>query len=125
MSDRSKYLKNYRCENKDKIKRVNLTLTVEEHKRLCRMAKAESKKPTGFLKELAFVSLEDRANYPLDVSSDLGELVLILRGIGNNINQIARHSNTFKKVLDENEVLLNIKNMEDEIKKFLKNKNSL
>lgn len=123
MTDKSEYLKEYRKENKGNTKRVSITLDIPEYEKLCRMAKAEGKKPTALIKELAFLGLEGRANYPLDVSSDLGDLVHVLRGVGNNINQIARHSNTFKKVADDNEALLNLKKMEDEVKEFLKSKN--
>lgn len=119
MSKKSEYLKQYRADTHGKTKRVSVSLSLAEFKTLKKMADVEKKKPTALLKELAFSSLDHRANYPLDVSADLGDLVHILRGVGNNINQIARHANTFKKVVDENDVLLKLHIMEEEIKNFL------
>ena len=52
------------------------------------------------LKNLAFEHLDNQNKYPFEVQKSLKELVHILRGVGNNINQIARYTNTAKRVWD-------------------------
>ena len=122
MSKKSEYLKKYREENKGKTKRISVTLSPDEFKQLEKMANTEKIKPTPLLKKLAFSSLEKKADFPLDVSADFGDLVHILRGVANNINQMAKHSNTIKRVADESRLFTLLKTIEDENKKFLEDK---
>jgi len=122
MTKKSEYLKKYREENKGKNKRVNVTLSLDEFKQLEKMAKAEKIKPTALLKKLAFSSIDKKLDFPLDVSVDFGDLVHILRGVANNINQMAKHSNTIKRVADESRLFSLLKAIEDENRKFLENK---
>ena len=86
------------------------------------MAKVEKIKPTTLLKKLAFSSMNKKADFPLDVSADFGDLVHILRGVANNINQMAKHSNTIKRVADESRLFTLLKSIEDENRKFLESK---
>jgi len=122
MTKKSEYLKKYREENKGKFKRVNVTLSLDEFKQLEKMAKVEKIKPTTLLKKLAFSNMNKKAEFPLDVSADFGDLVHILRGVANNINQMAKHSNTIKRVADESRLFTMLKAIEDENRKFLENK---
>ncbi|HHH14307.1 MAG TPA: MobC family plasmid mobilization relaxosome protein [candidate division WWE3 bacterium] len=122
MTKKSEYLKKYREENKRKTKRVSVTLSLDEFKQLEQMAKVEKIKPTTLLKKLAFSSMNKKADFPLDVSADFGDLVHILRGVANNINQMAKHSNTIKRVADESRLFTLLKSIEDENRKFLESK---
>ena len=122
MTKKTEYLKKYRAENKGKTKRVSVTLSPDEFKQLEQMAKVEKTKPTALLKKLAFSSMNKKADFPLDISVDLGELVNILRGVANNINQMAKHSNTIKRVTDESRLFTMLKAIEDENRKFLESK---
>lgn len=101
---------------------MSVTLSPDEFKQLEQMAKVEKTKPTALLKKLAFSSMNKKADFPLDVSVDLGELVNILRGVANNINQMAKHSNTIKRVTDESRLFTMLKAIEDENRKFLESK---
>lgn len=125
MTKKSEYLKKYREENKRKTKRVSVTLSLDEFKQLEQMAKVEKIKPTTLLKKLAFSSMNKKADFPLDVSADFGDLVHILRGVANNINQMAKHSNTIKRVADESRLFSLLKSIEDENRKFLESKMKL
>lgn len=122
MSKKTDYLRKYRAKNKGKTKRVSVTLSLDEFQKLEAMAKVEKTKPTALLKKLAFSSLEKKADFPLDVSVDFGELVHILRGVANNINQMAKHSNTIKRVADESRLFSMLQLIEEENKKFLSGK---
>ena len=56
---------------------------------------------------------------PPNIESRLDDLVAIMRGIGNNLNQLARHSNEMKYFLDTKEVALQLRRLEEEITRFV------
>lgn len=114
------YMKTYRAKNKGNAtsKRFSISVSSSDHKKLKSAAKKNKKSLSKYTKELALISLYERENYPLDVSASLADLTHILRGIGNNINQIARHSNTFKTFTQDKEVALKLKLLEDTIKEY-------
>jgi len=117
------YMREYRQKNKSSNKRVNVTLSDKEYLALKKSAEECGISPTQRLKNLAFDHLNDQNNYPFEVQKSLGELVHILRGVGNNINQIARYSNTVKEAWDEEKALEHLIFLEQEIQKFLNKKN--
>ena len=113
------YMKKYRETHKEKGKRVSVTLTHQEYLQLKKSAKKEKQTPTKRLKELAFNSLNEKENIPINVQESFSQFVHILRGVGNNINQMARHSHTFKKIQDEGKVLDHLQLLEEKIKTFI------
>ena len=56
---------------------------------------------------------------PPDLAARLDELLAVMRGIGNNLNQLARHSNEMRYFLDTEEVRLQIRRLEEEIRDFV------
>ena len=42
-----------------------------------------------------------------------------MRGVGNNLNQLARHSNEMRYFLDTAEVRLQIRRMDEEVRRFV------
>jgi hypothetical protein len=113
------YMKKYRKTHKEKGKRVSVTLTHQEYLQLKKSAKEQKQTPTKRLKELAFYSLNEKESIPIDTQESFSQFVHILRGIGNNINQMARYSNTFKKIQDEGKVLHHLQLLEEKIKTFI------
>jgi len=71
---------------------------------------------------LAFEHLDNQNKYPFEVQKSLKELVHILRGVGNNINQIARYTNTAKRVWDEEKALKHLVFLEEQVQAFLNKK---
>ena len=116
------YMKKYRQEHKNPSKRVNVSLSKSEYFRLKKSAKEQKISPTKQLKNLAFIALDEQENYPVEIEKSLKELVHVLRGVGNNINQIARYSNTVKKAWNEDKALQHLIFLEQEIQKFLNQK---
>ena len=82
-------------------------------------AKAHDEKLTSHLKNLAIAQLEARYLVPPDLAERLDSLVAIMRGIGNNLNQLARHSNEMHYFLDTQEVRLQVKRMEDAVRELV------
>lgn len=99
--------------------RVSVTLSPEEFGLLTERAARHGEPPTTHLKKCAFSYASDSYLVPPNTEERLSELILILRGIGNNLNQLARYSNEMKYFLDTAEVRLQMRRMEDEIKRFI------
>jgi len=114
-----KYMREYRKKNKAIGKRINTTLFCNEYTELKRSAKKFKTSPTRQLKNLAFEHLDNQNEYPFEVQKSLAILVNNLREAGNNINQIAKNSNTKKRLIDEEKALKHLVFLEEEIQKFL------
>lgn len=120
ISDKRKlYNKEYQAEYKDRAKRVSVTLTNAEYSDLAKRAKAEGVKPTALLKNMAIAYHQQAPIMPEMIRDELQELRFLLRNVANNINQIAHHSNTIRKLADENGLLLEIQKMETTINDFI------
>jgi hypothetical protein len=120
ISDKRKlYNKEYQAEYKDRARRVSVTLTNAEYNDLAKRAKAEGVKPTALLKNMAIAYHQQAPIMPEMIRDELQELRFLLRNVANNINQIAHHSNTVKRLADENGLLLEIQKMETTISDFV------
>jgi glutathionyl-hydroquinone reductase len=115
-------MKEYRKNNPQVTKRVSVTLSAEEYNLLKKQAESHNITPTKQLKKLAFSQLKNQENYPQEVRKSLHEFVHILRGVSNNINQLAHHSNTFETIVDQNKVFQQLFQLENEVKQFLSEK---
>lgn len=113
MTDRSEYQKAYRQTYAAQAKRVGLTFGLAEYRDLERAAKRSGMPVASYVKACTMQAHEDRpVEVPDAVSEELAELSRVIRTIANNVNQIARHSNTIGRVLDEQEVFAHIADLE-------------
>lgn len=120
ISDKRKlYNQQYKAEYQERTKRVSITLTSTEYIELEKRAKAERVKPTTLIKNMALAYHQQAPIIPEMVQEELQELRFLLRNATNNINQIAHHSNTIKRLIDENGLLLEIQKMETTINDFV------
>lgn len=101
------------------VRRVSATLSAEEFTRLQASAAGFDERVTTHLKRCALAYIESRYLVPPAIETRLDELVAIMRGIGNNLNQLARHSNEMKYFLNTHEVQLQIRRLEDEVTRFV------
>lgn len=106
-------LRAYHRERARSIRRVSVTLTEAEYELLLRCAELDGQSPTTHLKRRAFEHMASRYAPPPDIRSKLDELVRVVRGIGNNVNQIARRSNDLKVAVEEYGVLSHLKQATD------------
>ena len=118
MSDRTQYQRTYHQEYQDKRKRVDLVLTITEHRDLSLGADAAGMKLAAYVKRLAMAahSGSGAALVPEEVTSRLDELERLIRNVANNVNQMARHSNVIEEVLDEHEVFGHILSLENALR---------
>lgn len=119
-TDRTEYMKAYRADARNAgVRRVSATLNEAEYAQLADSAKAHHERITTHLKTQALANLERRYLVPPDTNERLDTLIAIMRGIGNNLNQLARHSNEMRYFLDTEEVRLQVKRMEDAVRQFV------
>lgn len=121
-TDRTEYMKAYRADaRKAGVRRVSATLSEAEYGQLAGSAKRHGERITTHLKSQALANLDRRYLVPPDISDRLDTVVAIMRGIGNNLNQLARHSNEMKYFLETEEVRFQLKRLEDMVREFVSN----
>lgn len=119
-NDRKAYNQRIREEQKARgVRRVSVTLSPAELMRFEESARANTNRVTTHLKDCALAHLDARYLVPPDIAERLDALLAVMRGIGNNLNQLARHSNEMRYFLDTQEVRLQIRRMDDEIRRFV------
>lgn len=101
------------------FRRVNVTLSPTEYARLKEQADIHQERVTTHLKRCAFSYIDSSYLLPPDIADRLDSLLGIMRGIGNNLNQLARHSNEMRYFLDTESVRLQLKRMDEEVRRFV------
>ena len=116
--EKKAYQKRYREQYKSQVKRVNLTLSKEEHRLFSRAS--NNKKVTAFIKELALAGLNKQASIPAHLEEELKTLRFAIRNIANNVNQIAHHSNAIQSMTmaEENNLLLHLKQLDEVVQSY-------
>lgn len=89
---RSDYQRAYRQSHKAHAKRVSLTLSMSEYRRVQKLASGDGVALATFLKHRAFAALEKRPELPAEIVAQLADLDRVIRNIANNVNQMARYS---------------------------------
>jgi len=118
--NRKNYQKEYRDEYKTRVKRINLTLTKQQYQAFTKAS--GNQKVTTYIKDLALAGLNQQANIPENLQEELKTLRFAILNIANNVNQIARHSNTVRSITsaEENNLLQHIKQLEDAVSEYTK-----
>lgn len=116
------YHKEYRKTYEKKVKYVTVSIPVAEYKELEKIAKKEKIKVSALVKNMTLAYMQTKTLVPSSIEERLNEFVFLMRNVANNINQIARNSNTVKHLADENGLLMEIKKMEDLVKEYTLNK---
>lgn len=116
------YHKEYRKTYEKKVKYVTVSIPVTEYKELEKIAKKEKVKVSALVKNMTLAYMQTKTLVPNSVEERLNEFVFLMRNVANNINQIARISNTVKHLADENGLLMEVKKMEDLVKVYTLNK---
>lgn len=111
------YWKNY----KKKTRQISLTVSVQEYKMWKDAAERQGRRSVGQQIKAEALAYREQEHLPeLDTQNYLAELIRILRGIGNNINQIAHHSNAFGRVMKERDAIANLKKLEQVADGFIR-----
>lgn len=119
-TDRKAYNSKIRTEQKARgFRRVSVTLSSDELARFEASAQAHGEKLTTHVKACAIGYLDDRYLVLPDIAERLDGLLSVMRGIGNNLNQLARYSNEMRYFLDTEEVRLQLKRLDEDIRRFV------
>jgi Bacterial mobilisation protein (MobC) len=119
-TNRADYLKRFQNEQRAHgVRRVSVTLSAEEYAALAKSADRFNESPTTHLKRSALSNLAGEVRLPPELASRMDALLSVVRGVGNNLNQLARHSNEMRAFLDTNEVRLQLRRLNEEVKIFL------
>ncbi len=101
--------------------RLTVRLSPQQKRNLKKKAKEYGYSLSGILREAAFAYFDQETVLPKEILSQANILTVLLRNIGTNINQIARHTNRTKNVTIFNLIKARqlIDNLEDEVSHFL------
>lgn len=116
--ERSAYQKAYRETYNKKNKYVNVSVPIADYKRLESVAQKQKKKPSAYLRELAFAQLDKQVLLSDDLEQALYEHNRLIRNIANNLNQLAHSSNIFRDV-DRDRVFQHLQQLDEQVKSFI------
>ena len=120
MADKD-YHRKYWQSYKKKTKQISLTLSVEEYKIWQQAAERQGRRSVGQQIKAEALAYRNKEFLPeLDTQHYLTELIRILRGIGNNLNQIAHHSNAVGAAMQEREAISQLKHLEQVADGFIR-----
>lgn len=120
-TNRRDYQRDYQKEYQMRTKRVNLTFSRSEFRSLKSAAVASGEAMATYVKRRALEAHHNKlqTSVPEEVLEQLAELDRVARTIANNVNQMARHSNRVRQVLDDTQPFLYIQSLEAELKKAI------
>lgn len=98
--DRKRYMKSYRAAYRSRTRDVRIALGTDLYDHLKSAALAEGIAPTTLARALIETGLHRRSLVPAAVLDELRTLERLVRNIANNINQLAHHANTVRRVVD-------------------------
>lgn len=112
---RKRYLDDYI----DQRKRINISLSADEFSKVSYLADLNNTKPTSFITQLVQHHLNKSPFISSKLQDEIKDMKFLLRNVANNINQIAHRSNTLKVMVDERDLLMELKRLEDGIASFI------
>jgi len=115
-------MRDYWREYNQRKKRIKCTLEVSQYQSLKKYAKQAGMKPATFLRAAVLAYMKQRQIMPKNITDHLPSLISFIRNIANNLNQIARHTNTLKKttIYDLLKARNNVLAFENKILNFIK-----
>jgi hypothetical protein len=96
-------------------KRINISLSAPDYKKIRYLAELNQTKPTSYITEMVQHQLDKTPFIPQVLADEIKEMKFLLRNIATNINQITHRSNTLKVLVDERGLLLELKKLEEGI----------
>lgn len=116
--DRQRYMKDYRQSYKTRAKIIKVALNKDLHAVLSARAEAEGLTPTSLVRELVASGLAGDPRVPAAVADELKTLQRLVRSIANNLNQLAHHANTVRRVIDVPSVFAELKRLDTAVRAY-------
>ncbi|MBR8842401.1 hypothetical protein CWB96_03840 [Pseudoalteromonas citrea] len=112
------YQKQYMAEFRKHHKRVELNFTLAEYRDFKKAAQQEKLTVSQTVKNMAMAYQQQHYFIPAELKEKLDTLHFLIRNVANNINQIAHRSNTLQVMVHENELLMELKKLEDLVTEY-------
>ena len=116
--DRPRYMKAYRSAYKARAKVIKVALDNELFAELAKRAKVEHMTPTGLVRALVASGLSGDPRVPATIADELRMLERLVRSIANNLNQLAHHANTVRRVIDVPAIFQELKRLDASIRAY-------
>ena len=116
--NKKKYQKDYMTEFRQQHKRVELNFTIKDYRAFGKSAKAEGLTVSQTIKNMATAYQQQNYFVPNELKEKLDALHYLIRNVANNINQITHRSHTLKVMVYENDLLMELKKLEDMVTEF-------
>jgi len=101
-------------------RQISLTLTPEEYRQWEKAAQKDGRK-VGQQIKLEAQAYRDQARVPDSVlETKLSELIRVMRGIGNNLNQLAKLSNTVRRLRGIGQTVQLLEQLEQTAEDFIR-----
>lgn len=117
-SKKSHDQKQYMAEFRSQHKRVELNLTHGQYRDFAKAAKAEGLTVSQTIKNMAIAYREQTYFVPLELKEKLDTLHFLIRNVANNINQITHRSHMLQVMVDEQNLLMELKKLEDLVTQY-------
>ena len=118
--DRKDYDAEHHREYSKRVKRVKLTLSLDEYSELEALATSLDIPPSNLAKRLTLATIRGEKYVAESATAELQAFSSLIRNIASNINQIAKHSNRTKQVLDDTQAFDHLKQLEELVHQFVK-----
>ena len=111
MADKE-YHKEYRKKYAKRVKYLNVSIPMKTYKEMQAIATKEDVKVSKLFKDMAIAYMQQKTFVPKEIDEELKQVKLLIRNVANNINQVAHHSHIIEGMVNENELLGEIKKLE-------------
>ena len=95
-----------------------MSLPISLHREFSAFAKKQKMSLSALMRESTDLQIRCSQLKSHRIEAELKELRFQISGIANNVNQMARHSNTVKQVTDENAVFQKLHELEQLVTDF-------
>lgn len=112
--NQQQYMQEFRRQHK----RVELNLSLPQYRAFQKAAFAEQLSVSQTIKNMAIAYEQQCYFIPQELKDQLDTLHFLIRNVANNVNQIAHRSNTLQVMVDEHNLLLELKKLEDMVTQF-------
>ena len=112
MADKE-YHKKYRKEYAKKVKYLNVSIPMKTFKEMESLAVKEEVKVSRLVKDMAVAYMQQKTYVPKEISDELKAVKLLIRNVANNVNQVAHHSNIINGLVNENDLLEELRRLEN------------
>jgi hypothetical protein len=112
------YHKEYRKEYAKRVKYLNVAIPMKIFKEIESLAVKEKTKVSTLVRDMTIAYMQQKTYVPKEISEELKALKLLIRNVANNVNQVAHHSNIINGMINENDLLEELRRLENMVNDY-------